>query len=299
MSNIEEIDALVDDLMTEDINNISDSFSDAVSDYINSIKVFPLLSRSDELNLASKASGGDIESRDKLIKANLRLVVSIAKRYSTPDLELLDLIQEGNIGLIKAIDKFDYTKGFKFSTYATWWIRQAITRFIVEKGRSVRVPAYMVSQYRLISKFQKEYSSKYGKQPSISEISEYTQISISKVENIILNNMNISSLNKIVGDEDDEVEDFIEDISSMSPDKYIEILSLKDSFSKVLDTLKPQERTFLILRWGLDGSKFKNLADVARIMGFSRQRACQLERALFQKLRHTKEILDLKDFLED
>lgn len=272
---------------------------DPIKMYLKDIGKIQLLSSEDEIKLARRIEEGDEQARKELIESNLRLVVSIAKRYIGRGLQLLDLIQEGNLGLIKAVEKFDYKMGYKFSTYATWWIRQAITRSIAEQSRTIRIPVHMVETINKISKAQRVLSQELGREPSENEIANHLNLPEEKIREAIKVSMDPISLETPIGEEDDShLGDFIPDENGMVPATAVDRLMLKEQISSVLDTLKPREREVLELRFGIKDNKPRTLEEVGKQFGVTRERIRQIESKAMRKINHPSRRSKLKDFLE-
>ena len=272
---------------------------DPIKMYLKDIGKIQLLSSEDEIKLARRIEEGDEQARKELIESNLRLVVSIAKRYIGRGLQLLDLIQEGNLGLIKAVEKFDYKMGYKFSTYATWWIRQAITRSIAEQSRTIRIPVHMVETINKISKAQRVLSQDLGREPSEKEIANHLNLPEEKIREAIKVSMDPISLETPIGEEDDShLGDFIPDENGMVPATAVDRLMLKEQISSVLDTLKPREREVLELRFGIKDNKPRTLEEVGKQFGVTRERIRQIESKPMRKINHPSRRSKLKDFLE-
>ena len=274
------------------------SLDDPVKMYLKDIGKVPLLDGEREVELAKKMAEGDKEAKQLLTEANLRLVVSIAKRYVGRGMTFLDLIQEGNMGLIKAVEKFDYTKGYKFSTYATWWIRQAITRSIADNGRTIRVPVHMVETINKLKRVERGLLQELGREPTAQEIAERMEIPEEKVIEIQKIAQDPVSLETPVGEEDDsKLGDFIEDNNSKSPYEINAREMLKQKIREVLGELTPREEKVLRLRYGLDDSRPKTLEEVGKEFNVTRERIRQIEAKALRKLRHPKRRGQLDDFL--
>ncbi len=293
---IEEEPIILDDAeLTKDIN-----INDPVRMYLKEIGRISLLSPEEELELSERVSSGDEVAINKLAESNLRLVVSIAKRYVGRGLLFLDLIQEGNIGLMKAVDKFDSDKGFKFSTYATWWIRQAITRAIADQARTIRVPVHMVETINKMSRIQRQLTLELNREPSEDELAKKMGISVEKVREVIKISQEPVSLETPIGEEDDShLGDFIKDESSMSPEEYATNEILKEEIKSVLMTLQVREQEVLELRFGLVDGTCHTLEEVGKKFNVTRERIRQIEAKALRKLRHPSRAKKLKDFLSD
>ena len=274
--------------------------NDPVRMYLNEIGVVPLLSNEEEKELAIAVENGDLEAKQRLAEANLRLVVSIAKRYVGRGMQFLDLIQEGNMGLMKAVDKFDYSKGFKFSTYATWWIRQAITRAIADQARTIRIPVHMVETINKLVREQRNLLQELGQDPTPEQIAERMDMTPDKVREILKIAQEPVSLETPIGEEDDShLGDFIEDEVIENPVDYTTRVVLREQLDEVLDTLTDREENVLRLRFGLDDGKMRTLEDVGKVFNVTRERIRQIEAKALRKLRHPSRSKQLKDFIED
>lgn len=274
--------------------------NDPVRMYLKEIGVVPLLSNEEEKELAIAVENGDLEAKQRLAEANLRLVVSIAKRYVGRGMQFLDLIQEGNMGLMKAVDKFDYSKGFKFSTYATWWIRQAITRAIADQARTIRIPVHMVETINKLVREQRNLLQELGQDPTPEQIAERMEMTPDKVREILKIAQEPVSLETPIGEEDDShLGDFIEDEVIENPVDYTTRVVLREQLDEVLDTLTDREENVLRLRFGLDDGKMRTLEDVGKVFNVTRERIRQIEAKALRKLRHPSRSKQLKDFIED
>lgn len=273
--------------------------NDPVRMYLKEIGRVPLLSADEEMELAKRIENGDEEAKRRLAEANLRLVVSIAKRYVGRGMLFLDLIQEGNMGLIKAVEKFDYTKGFKFSTYATWWIRQAITRAIADQARTIRIPVHMVETINKLIRVSRQLLQELGREPAPEEIAAEMELSVEKVREIMKIAQEPVSLETPIGEEDDShLGDFIEDHEALAPADAAAYELLKEQLEDVLDTLTEREENVLRLRFGLDDGRTRTLEEVGKVFGVTRERIRQIEAKALRKLRHPSRSKRLKDFLE-
>ncbi len=286
-----------------DLNDLSVppgvKINDPVRMYLKEIGRVDLLSAEDEVSLAERIEQGDEEAKRRLAEANLRLVVSIAKRYVGRGMLFLDLIQEGNMGLIKAVEKFDYRKGFKFSTYATWWIRQAITRAIADQARTIRIPVHMVETINKLIRVQRQLLQDLGREPLPEEIAEDMDLTPEKVREILKIAQEPVSLETPIGEEDDShLGDFIEDHEATSPSEHAAYELLKEQLEDVLDTLTDREENVLRLRFGLDDGRTRTLEEVGKVFGVTRERIRQIEAKALRKLRHPSRSKRLKDFLE-
>ncbi len=292
---LEEPIILDDSEITKDIN-----INDPVRMYLKEIGRISLLSPEEELALSERVAAGDEDAKNELAESNLRLVVSIAKRYVGRGLLFLDLIQEGNIGLMKAVDKFDSDKGYKFSTYATWWIRQAITRALADQARTIRVPVHMVETINKMSRIQRQLTLELNREPSEEELAKKMGISVEKVREVIKISQEPVSLETPIGEEDDShLGDFIKDESSMSPEEYATNEILKEEIKSVLMTLQVREQEVLELRFGLVDGTCHTLEEVGKKFNVTRERIRQIEAKALRKLRHPSRAKKLKDFLSD
>ena len=274
--------------------------NDPVRMYLKEIGIVPLLTNEEEKELAIAAAEGDLMAKQRLAEANLRLVVSIAKRYVGRGMQFLDLIQEGNMGLMKAVDKFDYSKGFKFSTYATWWIRQAITRAIADQARTIRIPVHMVETINKLVREQRNLLQELGQDPTPEQIAERMDMTPDKVREILKIAQEPVSLETPIGEEDDShLGDFIEDEVIENPVDYTTRIVLREQLNEVLDTLTDREENVLRLRFGLDDGKMRTLEDVGKVFNVTRERIRQIEAKALRKLRHPSRSKQLKDFMED
>ena len=281
-------------LSVDDIN-----IDDPVKVYLKEIGRVPLLTPEEEVELAERMAKGDPAARKRLSEANLRLVVSIAKRYVGRGMQFLDLIQEGNLGLIKAVEKFDHTKGFKFSTYATWWIRQAITRAIADQARTIRIPVHMVETINKVKKVSSQLLHKNGHDPSAEEIAEELDMPIDKVREIMRVAQEPVSLETPIGEEEDShLGDFIEDSDAPAPADAASHTLLKEQLEDVLSTLTPREKKVLELRFGLEDGRNRTLEEVGKEFNVTRERIRQIEAKALRKLRHPSRSKRLKDFLD-
>ena len=275
------------------------NIDDPVKVYLKEIGRVPLLSSDEEIELAERMAQGDPVARQRLSEANLRLVVSIAKRYVGRGMQFLDLIQEGNLGLIKAVEKFDHTKGFKFSTYATWWIRQAITRAIADQARTIRIPVHMVETINRVKKVSSQLLHKNGHEPSAEEIAQELDMSVDKVREILRVSQEPVSLETPIGEEEDShLGDFIPDDDAPSPADAASHTLLKEQLGNVLGTLTPREEKVLRLRFGLEGGRSRTLEEVGKEFNVTRERIRQIEAKALRKLRHPSRSKKLKDFLD-
>lgn len=303
-----------DDLATEDEEDIDeedllngtytdDITNDSVRMYLREIGKIPLLSIEEENELAKKAMEGNQRAKDKMAEANMRLVVSIAKRYSGRGLELLDLIQEGNTGLLRAVDKFDPSKGFKFSTYATWWIRQAITRAIADQARTIRIPVHMVETINKLMRTQRRLTQELNREPTNKELAKEMDMDVEKIEYIQKIKQDITSLDAGVGRDGEEGEestlgDFIEDEDTASPEESATVQLLKEQVREILSTLSDRERKILEMRFGLNGTKSHTLEEVGLEFAVTRERIRQIEAKALMKLKKHKDSKKLHEYLD-
>ena len=295
-------DVSEDELSNEKLLNLGNSakVDEPIKMYLREIGQVPLLTHDEEIEYAKRAYEGDEEASKKLIESNLRLVVSIAKKHTNRGLKLLDLIQEGNIGLMKAVEKFEYTKGYKFSTYATWWIRQAITRAIADQGRTIRIPVHMIETINKIKKESRIYLQETGKDASPEILAERLGMEVEKIKAIQEMNQEPISLETPVGSEEDsELGDFVEDQKTTSPYEATNRAILREELDAVLKTLSPREEKVLRYRYGLDDSSPKTLEEVGKIFNVTRERIRQIEVKALRKLRHPSRKKKLEDFKVD
>lgn len=298
----------IKDLKDIDLNilgNLDDyvAIEDPIKMYLKEIGKIPLLNVDEEMNLAKKICAPDenvrIEARKKMAESNLRLVVSIAKRYMGRGMQLLDLIQEGNLGLLRAVEKFDYQKGFKFSTYATWWIRQAITRSIADQARTIRIPVHMVETINRLIKVQRKLVQELGREPKPIEVAKVMGIPVAKVREIMSFALEPVSMETPIGDEDDShLGDFLQDANAKVPVNFAMDVLLHDQLMEVIKSLTEREQKVILLRFGLEDGKPRTLEEVGKVFGITRERIRQIEAKALRKLRNPSKVKRLKDFLE-
>ncbi|HHT78491.1 MAG TPA: RNA polymerase sigma factor RpoD [Actinobacteria bacterium] len=302
----EDVDSVIQKKKSEDFLKISkidlgikSPTNDPVRMYLKEIGKVRLLTAAEEVQLAKRIEKGDMEAKRRLVEANLRLVVSIAKKYVGRGMLFLDLIQEGNLGLIRAVEKFDYKKGYKFSTYATWWIRQAITRAIADQARTIRIPVHMVETINKLIRVQRQLLQRLGREPNPEEIAEQMEITSDKVREIIKISQEPVSLETPIGEEEDShLGDFIEDQEVEAPSDAASFTMLQEQLQMVLNTLNDRERKVIQLRFGLNDGHPRTLEEVGREFGVTRERIRQIESKTLSKLRHPSRSGPLKDYLE-
>ena len=271
---------------------------DPVRMYLKEIGTVPLLSADEELRLAKRKAEGDESAKERLIEANLRLVVSIAKRYTGRGMSFLDLVQEGNLGLIKGVEKFDYTKGYKLSTYATWWIRQSVTRALADQARTIRVPVHMVETINKLSKMQRKLTLELGYEPSVTELAEALEMSEDKVMEIMQIAREPASLETPIGEEDDSnLGDFVADSNAVTPEGNVESVMLREHIDALLGDLKERERQVIVLRFGLEDGHPRTLEEVGKEFNVTRERIRQIEAKALRKLRNPVRSKRIRDFL--
>lgn len=272
---------------------------DPVRMYLKEIGTVPLLTAEEEYSLAMKKQAGDEYAKQRLIEANLRLVVSIAKRYTGRGMSFLDLVQEGNLGLIKGVEKFDPEKGFKLSTYATWWIRQSVTRALADQARTIRVPVHMVETINKMSKMQRKLTLELGYEPSVKELAEHLDMTEEKVQEIMQIAREPASLETPIGEEDDSnLGDFVADANVLSPEGNVESVMLREHIDSLLDDLKERERQVIVLRFGLEDGHPRTLEEVGREFNVTRERIRQIEAKALRKLRNPVRSKRIRDFLQ-
>ncbi len=302
----DDLDMLDEEGEDIDVENIDNSdlmkgvaTSDPVRMYLKEIGTVPLLSADEETELAKLKEQGDVDAKKKLIEANLRLVVSIAKRYTGRGMSFLDLVQEGNLGLIKGVEKFDYTKGYKLSTYATWWIRQSVTRALADQARTIRVPVHMVETINKMSKMQRKLTLELGYEPSVGEIANALDLPESKVMEIMQIAREPASLETPIGEEDDSnLGDFVADTNTVTPEVNVENVMLREEIDTLLGDLKERERQVIILRFGLEDGHPRTLEEVGKEFNVTRERIRQIEAKALRKLRNPVRSKRIRDFLQ-
>jgi len=289
----------VDHHLNRSQGTITVQTDDTVQMYLREIGRAELLSTDEEIDLAQRIEQGDEVARQRMAEANLRLVVSIARRYLGRGVLFLDLIQEGNLGLMKAVEKFDPTRGFKFSTYATWWIRQAITRAIADQGRTIRVPVHMVERINKLTQISRNLWHETGREPHLEEIAELMDMTIEQINQIIEASHEPVSLSTPIGDEgDSSLSDFIEDTEALAPSDAAMSQMLKEQLGEALGTLTDREEQILRLRFGLDDGRARTLEEIGHIFGVTRERIRQIQFKAIRKLRHPSRSMQLKDYLD-
>ena len=290
----------VSDISHEIKSNQFANLDDSMKMYLKEIGKIPLLTREEELDIAKRVYEGDEVAKQILVESNLRLVVSIARKYIRKGMPILDLIQEGTLGLIKAVEKFDYTKGFKFSTYATWWIRQSITRAIADQARTIRVPVHMVEKINKISSVSLELSNELGREPKPEEISKELNMPVQKVVQVMNISQRPQSIDSTIGQEDDtELEQLIADKNTISPEEAVTTSMLKEEIESVLETLSDREKGILELRYGLTDGEKRTLEEVGKVFNVTRERARQIEKKALRKLAHPSRANKLIDYYYD
>ncbi|MDD5732016.1 MAG: RNA polymerase sigma factor RpoD [Patescibacteria group bacterium] len=307
LENAEEGGASEGDINEEDLleeikkqeATLADISGDSVRMYLREIGRIQLLTGEEEVDLAKRAEKGDLKAKDRLIEANLRLVVSIAKKFVGRGMPLLDLIQEGNFGLMKAVEKFDYRRGYKFSTYATWWIRQAITRAIADQARTIRIPVHMVETINKLTRVQRQLSQELQRDPTAEEIAAEMGMELEKVQHVLKISQGTISLETKVGEEEDSVlSDFLPDEKNIGPDEAATHQLLREQLREVIKTLYPREQKILKMRFGLEDGKSHTLEEVGREFGVTRERIRQIEAKALLKLRRNRESKKLKEYLK-
>lgn len=301
MGDLADEEELSDEELEITVDNVDAFADDSVRLYLREIGKIPLLEPDEELELAKKAAQGDKKAKDKLAEANMRLVVSIAKRYSGRGLDFLDLIQEGNTGLLRAVEKFDPDKGFKFSTYATWWVRQAITRAIADQARTIRIPVHMVETINKVLRATRKLTQELNREPTIEEIAKEMDMEPEKVEYVMKIKQDIASLDQSVGrdgdDEDSVLGDFVEDEERVSPEDSAANQILKEQLAEILSTLSEREQKIIKLRFGVGGGRPHTLEEVGAEFSVTRERIRQIEAKALSKLRKHKDTKKLHEYL--
>ena len=301
LSDLEDEEELSDEELEITVDNVDAFADDSVRLYLREIGKVPLLTPDEEQELAKKASEGDKKAKDRMVEANMRLVVSIAKRYTGRGLDFLDLIQEGNTGLLRAVEKFDPDKGFKFATYATWWIRQAITRAIADQARTIRIPVHMVETINKILRTSRKMTQELNREPTIDELAKEMDMEPEKVENALRIKQDIASLDQSVGrngdDEDSVLGDFVEDEERVSPEDSAANKLLKEQLAKIISTLSDREQKIIKMRFGIGGSKSHTLEEVGLEFSVTRERIRQIEAKALSKLRKHKDTKKLQEYL--
>ena len=302
LSDLSEEEELSDEELEITVDNVDAFADDSVRLYLREIGKIPLLSQEEELELAKKAAKGNKKAKDKMVEANMRLVVSIAKRYSGRGLDFLDLIQEGNTGLLRAVEKFDPDKGFKFSTYATWWIRQAITRAIADQARTIRIPVHMVETINKVLRATRKLTQELNREPTIAEVAEEMDMEPEKVEYVMKIKQDIASLDQSVGrdgdDEDSVLGDFVEDEERISPEDSAANQILKEQLAEIISTLSEREQKIIKLRFGIGGGRPHTLEEVGAEFSVTRERIRQIEAKALSKLRKHKDTKKLHEYLK-
>ena len=301
LAELSEEEELSDEELEITVDNVDAFADDSVRLYLREIGKIPLLSQEEELELAKKAAKGNKKAKDKMVEANMRLVVSIAKRYSGRGLDFLDLIQEGNTGLLRAVEKFDPDKGFKFSTYATWWIRQAITRAIADQARTIRIPVHMVETINKVLRATRKLTQELNREPTTEEIAEEMDMEPEKVEYVMKIKQDIASLDQSVGrdgdDEDSVLGDFVEDEERISPEDSAANQILKEQLATIISTLSEREQKIIKLRFGIGGGRPHTLEEVGAEFSVTRERIRQIEAKALSKLRKHKDTKKLHEYL--
>ena len=302
LSDLSEEEELSDEELEITVDNVDAFADDSVRLYLREIGKIPLLSQEEELELAKKAAKGNKKAKDKMVEANMRLVVSIAKRYSGRGLDFLDLIQEGNTGLLRAVEKFDPDKGFKFSTYATWWIRQAITRAIADQARTIRIPVHMVETINKVLRATRKLTQELNREPTTLEVAKEMDMEPEKVEYVMKIKQDIASLDQSVGrdgdDEDSVLGDFVEDEERISPEDSAANQILKEQLATIIGTLSEREQKIIKLRFGIGGGRPHTLEEVGAEFSVTRERIRQIEAKALSKLRKHKDTKKLHEYLK-
>lgn len=302
MDELEDEEELSDEDLEITVDNVDAFADDSVRLYLREIGKIPLLSPEEELDLAHRVLKGDKKAKDKMVEANMRLVVSIAKRYSGRGLDFLDLIQEGNTGLLRAVEKFDPDKGFKFSTYATWWIRQAITRAIADQARTIRIPVHMVETINKVLRTTRKLTTELNREPTNEEIAKELDMEVEKVEYVMKIKQDIASLDASVGrdgdDEDSVLGDFVEDEERESPEDSVATKILKEQLAEIISTLSEREQKIIKMRFGIGGDRSHTLEEVGAEFSVTRERIRQIEAKALSKLRKHKDMKKLHEYLK-
>ncbi len=302
MDELEDEEELSDEDLEITVDNVDAFADDSVRLYLREIGKIPLLSPEEELDLAHRVLKGDKKAKDKMVEANMRLVVSIAKRYSGRGLDFLDLIQEGNTGLLRAVEKFDPEKGFKFSTYATWWIRQAITRAIADQARTIRIPVHMVETINKVLRTTRKLTTELNREPTNEEIAKELDMEVEKVEYVMKIKQDIASLDASVGrdgdDEDSVLGDFVEDEERESPEDSVATKILKEQLAEIISTLSEREQKIIKMRFGIGGDRSHTLEEVGAEFSVTRERIRQIEAKALSKLRKHKDMKKLHEYLK-
>lgn len=302
MAELEDEEELSDEDLEITVDNVDAFADDSVRLYLREIGKIPLLSQEEELELAHKVLKGDKKAKDKMVEANMRLVVSIAKRYSGRGLDFLDLIQEGNTGLLRAVEKFDPEKGFKFSTYATWWIRQAITRAIADQARTIRIPVHMVETINKVLRTTRKLTTELNREPTNEEIAKELDMEVDKIEYVMRIKQDIASLDASVGrdgdDEDSVLGDFVEDEERESPEDSVATKILKEQLAEIISTLSEREQKIIKMRFGIGGDRSHTLEEVGAEFSVTRERIRQIEAKALSKLRKHKDMKKLHEYLK-
>ncbi len=302
MDDLEDEEELSDEDLEITVDNVDAFADDSVRLYLREIGKIPLLSPEEELDLAHRVLKGDKKAKDKMVEANMRLVVSIAKRYSGRGLDFLDLIQEGNTGLLRAVEKFDPEKGFKFSTYATWWIRQAITRAIADQARTIRIPVHMVETINKVLRTTRKLTTELNREPTNEEIAKELDMEVDKIEYVMKIKQDIASLDASVGrdgdDEDSVLGDFVEDEDRESPEDSVATKILKEQLAEIISTLSEREQKIIKMRFGIGGDRSHTLEEVGAEFSVTRERIRQIEAKALSKLRKHKDMKKLHEYLK-
>ena len=298
MNEMLDMEMIEDENFEGETPNLDPAFNSSVKIYLKEIGEYPLLSKEEEIELAAKASNGSVKAREKLINCNLRLVVYIAKRYSGRGLSLLDMIQEGNIGLMKAVEKFDYNKGYKFSTYATYWIKQAISEAIMKQSRNIRIPINIIERISAIRKVEKEYQQKFEKDPSMAEVAAALKLDIKKIKEAYDWMNDTTSLDVTIGDDEDvTIGSFVEDESVKDSFEAIDNENQYSDLYEILDTLSDKEKTVIFRRFGIGFERAETLEEIGKSMKLSRERIRQIEADAMRKMRNPRRAALLRKYI--